>query len=58
METLMNSQSVDRDSSPEAASSVGVVRPPAPQGAPNPLWLIAAAMAFFFAVAAFFLAAG
>jgi hypothetical protein len=47
----MNSQSADRD-------SVGVVTPPSSQGAPNPLWLIAAAMAFFFVVAAFFLAAG
>jgi len=44
----MNSQSADRDPPPAPTS----------QPAPNPLWLIAAAMAFFFAAAAFFLAAG
>jgi hypothetical protein len=53
----MNSQPTDHYSSAETRSSVGVVTPQSSQGAPNPLWLIAAAMAFFFAVAAFFLAA-
>ena len=57
MEIFMNSQSAARDSSAETATSVRLVTPPSSQSAPNPLWLIAAAMAFFFAVAAFFLAA-
>jgi hypothetical protein len=54
----MNSQSVDRDSSAETTGSVGPSVPPSSGGAPNPLWVIAAAMAFFFTVSAFFLAAG
>jgi hypothetical protein len=58
MEIFMNSQSADRYSSAETTSSVGVATPQSSHGAPNPLWLIAAAMAFFFVVAAFLLAAG
>jgi hypothetical protein len=55
---LMNSQSADRDSSADPTSSVEPASTPTSQQAPNPLWLIAAAMAFFFTAAAFFLAAG
>jgi hypothetical protein len=55
---LMNSQSADRDSSADSTSSVEPASTPTSQQAPNPLWLIAAAMAFFFTAAAFFLAAG
>ena len=53
----MNSQSADRDSSADPTSSVEPA-PQTSQQAPNPLWLIAAAMALFFTAAAFFLAAG
>jgi hypothetical protein len=54
----MNSQSADRDSSADPTSSVGPAPAPTSQQPPNPLWLIAAAMAFFFAMAAAFMAAG
>jgi hypothetical protein len=56
--SMMNSQSADRDSSADPTSSVEPAPAPTSQQAPNPLWLIAAAMAFFFTAAAFFLAAG
>jgi hypothetical protein len=55
---MMNSQSADRDSSADPTSSVEPAPAQTTQQAPNPLWLIAAAMAFFFTAAAFFLAAG
>ena len=55
---MMNSQSADRDSSADPTSSVEPAPAPISQQAPNPLWLIAAAMAFFFTAAAFFLATG
>jgi hypothetical protein len=55
---LMNSQSADRDSSADTTNSVEPAPASRSQQAPNPLWLIAAAMAFFFTAAAFFLAAG
>jgi hypothetical protein len=54
----MNSQTTGRESSAEPTSSVGPAPPPASNDEPNPLWLIAGAMAVFFAVAAAFLAAG
>jgi hypothetical protein len=53
----MNSQSAGHDSSADSTASVGPAAPPTSQE-PNPLWLIAGAMAFFFAVAAAFVAAG
>jgi hypothetical protein len=55
---MMNSQSAGRDSSSDPTGSVGSASPPSSHDETNPLWLIAAAMAFFFVVAAAFLAAG
>jgi hypothetical protein len=56
--SMMNSQFADGDSSANRTRSVEPAPGPTSQQGPNPLWLIAAAMAFFFTAAAFFLAAG
>lgn len=50
----MNSQTADRNSSADPASPVEPTPAQTSPQAPNPLWLIAAAMAFFFTAAAFF----
>jgi hypothetical protein len=54
----MNLQSVDRDSTVDATRDAASARSPSSEDSPNPLGLIAAAMAFFFAVAAALLATG
>jgi hypothetical protein len=55
----MNSPHTNHDPEDTAASSAGPTLPAASSGLEsNPLWLIAAAMALFFAIAAAFLAAG
>jgi hypothetical protein len=54
----MNPQSVDRDSTVDPTRVVASARSPSSDDSPNPLGLIAAAMALFFAVAAAFLASG
>jgi hypothetical protein len=55
---MMNSQPASRDSSADPTGSIGPAPPPSSHDESNPLWFIAAAMAFFFALAAAFLAAG